>query len=153
MKRTDILERKEEILQWISENLPKAEIMRRLNCSDRTLNSYLQQIGVEYKGNQSRKGMSRSIGSGEKKTFEELSKSSTITSHRLRLRILEEGIKEHKCENCQLTEWMGVPIPLQLHHIDGNHYNNSLENLQLLCPNCHSLTENFSCKKPKDLEA
>lgn len=51
MKRTDILERKEEILQWISENLPKAEMMRRLNCSDRTLNSYLQRIGVEYKGN------------------------------------------------------------------------------------------------------
>ena len=44
--------------------------------------------------------MSRSVGSGEKKTFEELSKSSTVTSHRLRLRILEEGIKEHKCENC-----------------------------------------------------
>lgn len=45
MKRDDILERKEEILQWISEGLPKAEMMRRLDCSDRTLNSYLQKMG------------------------------------------------------------------------------------------------------------
>lgn len=34
-------------------------------------------------------------------------------------------------------------IPLQIHHIDGNCENNKEENLQLLCPNCHSLTETY----------
>ena len=34
-------------------------------------------------------------------------------------------------------------IPLEIHHIDGDYENNKLENLQVLCPNCHSLTPNF----------
>ena len=55
-------------------------------------------------------------------------------------------MRGHKCEKCQLTEWQGVPITLQVHHIDGDRTNNKLENLQLLCPNCHSLTDNF-CRK------
>ena len=38
---------------------------------------------------------------------------------------------------------MGKPIPLQVHHIDGNHINNELNNLQLLCPNCHAQTDNW----------
>lgn len=45
-----------------------------------------------------------------------------------------------------LTEWNGKPIPLELHHKDGNHYNNDLTNLEVLCPNCHAQTDNCSCK-------
>lgn len=41
---------------------------------------------------------------------------------------------------------MGNPINLEVHHIDGNHNNNELENIQLLCPNCHSYTENYRGK-------
>jgi len=48
------------------------------------------------------------------------------------------------CENCGLDTWLGDKIPLQLHHKDGNHSNNKLENLQLLCPNCHSLTDTYA---------
>lgn len=51
--------------------------------------------------------------------------------------------KERKCEKCGLTSWMNEQIPLELHHIDGDKRNNSLDNLQILCPNCHSLTDNF----------
>jgi 5-methylcytosine-specific restriction endonuclease McrA len=43
---------------------------------------------------------------------------------------------------------LGQPINLEVHHIDGDRTNNSLENLQLLCPNCHSYTTNF--RKPKN---
>ena len=53
-----------------------------------------------------------------------------------------------KCENCGNTERLGQKIPLQTHHIDGDSEINELENLQLLCPNCHALTENY-CKKKK----
>ena len=72
-----------------------------------------------------------------------LTKDSGYSRSRLKERLVEEGLKEYKCECCGLTEWMGKPIVLQLHHIDGNHDNNNLENLQLLCPNCHSQTENY----------
>lgn len=53
------------------------------------------------------------------------------------------NIREYKCECCGNSEWLGQKIPLEIHHIDGDHYNNSLDNLQLLCLNCHALTPNF----------
>ena len=45
-----------------------------------------------------------------------------------------------------MSEWLGKPITLEVHHKDGNHQNNELENLQLLCPNCHSYTDNWRGK-------
>lgn len=49
----------------------------------------------------------------------------------------------HKCTKCQITDWCNNPLSLHLDHIDGNSDNNCLENLRLLCPNCHSQTETF----------
>lgn len=66
-----------------------------------------------------------------------------ITSHKLKLRLLREGFKEHKCEKCFLTKWLEANIPLELHHLNGNSSDNSLGNLQFLCPNCHALTDNY----------
>lgn len=60
-------------------------------------------------------------------------------------------LRGHKCENCQNTEWLNKPINLQVHHIDGDKTNNCLENLQLLCLNCHSYTENFGTKNIKQI--
>ena len=50
------------------------------------------------------------------------------------------------CEVCENESWLSKPIPLEVHHLDGDRTNNSLENLQLLCPNCHSQTDNW--RKP-----
>lgn len=50
---------------------------------------------------------------------------------------------EHKCSSCGLTEWLGQPIPLEVDHIDGNAGNNSYNNVRLLCPNCHGLTDTW----------
>ena len=49
-----------------------------------------------------------------------------------------------KCECCGIETWNNKPIVLQIHHKDGNNQNHSKDNLQLLCPNCHSQTENFA---------
>ena len=61
-----------------------------------------------------------------------------ISSSDLKNKLIKEGLKENKCEICGISEWQGKELICQLHHIDGNHYNNNLDNLQMLCPNCHS---------------
>lgn len=75
-----------------------------------------------------------------------IEKSSYKNSARLKKRLISEGLKEEKCENCGLTEWMGQKISLQIHHINGVHDDNRVENLQILCPNCHSLTDTYAGK-------
>ena len=71
---------------------------------------------------------------------------SNYQSYKLKRRLIQEGLKDNICERCKLPEWQGVPIPLELHHINGNNRDNRLENLQLLCPNCHALTESYRGK-------
>ena len=72
-----------------------------------------------------------------------------LSSYHLKDRLIKEGYKEKKCERCGLTEWLGEPIPLHLHHKDGNHDNNLMNNLEILCPNCHALTDNYTGKNIK----
>lgn len=74
---------------------------------------------------------------------EYLGKDKFIATSKLKLKLLKERIKENRCECCGITEWNGKPLVMQLHHIDGNNKNNYLDNLQMLCPNCHSQTENY----------
>ena len=82
-----------------------------------------------------------------------LVKDYEYNSNKLRKRLISEGIKEHKCERCGLNEWLGEPIPLELDHIDGDHYNNSLENLKILCPNCHAKTPTYRGKNKKSKDS
>lgn len=143
--RTDILERKDEILQWISENQSKAFICRELKCKPETLNSYLQKMNIQYNGNQAGKGLSKD--SGHYMTLiDYLANSQDIQTNKIRLKLLKEGYKEYKCENCGLSEWLGQPISLEVHHRDGNRANNTIENFQLLCPNCHAQTDSYRGK-------
>ena len=69
------------------------------------------------------------------------------TSHKLRIRLLNEGVFERKCYSCNLTEWMSKPISLELEHINGVHSDNRLSNLTLLCPNCHAQTPTYRRRK------
>jgi len=64
----------------------------------------------------------------------------------LKRRLLGEGLKHARCEDCGIGEWRGRPLSLELHHVNGDGRDNRLENLQLLCPNCHSQTENFGVR-------
>ena len=58
----------------------------------------------------------------------------------------KENIKEYKCECCGNTEWNKKPIALELHHVNGIKNDLRLENLQILCPNCHAFTDNYRGK-------
>lgn len=59
-------------------------------------------------------------------------------------RLVRMGLKENRCERCGIDQWLGQPLSIALHHVNGDGSDNRLENLQMLCPNCHSQTENFA---------
>ena len=146
--RNDIIERKEEILQWINEGRSKANMARELKCKPETLNRYLETWGIIYNGNQSGKGITK-VSNRSMDLITYLAESKDIQTNKLRRKLLEEGYKEYKCECCGNTEWMGRPIPLEVHHKDGNRNNNTLENFELLCPNCHAFTDSYRGKNSR----
>jgi hypothetical protein len=66
-----------------------------------------------------------------------------IRSHELRRKLIAEGIFDPECATCGSTTWQGCHVPLELEHKNGNRNDNRLENLALLCPNCHALTPTY----------
>lgn len=79
-----------------------------------------------------------------------LVKDSTYTNTtNLKEKLINKGIKEHKCECCGLTEWNEKPIPIELNHINGENTDNRIENLEIICPNCHAQTPTYRRKNKK----
>jgi len=75
-----------------------------------------------------------------------LIKGKQSSTKQLKRALSEKGV-EYKCNICEITEWLGKPIAIQIHHKDGDKNNNLLNNLCYLCPNCHTQTDNWGAKK------
>ncbi len=103
-----------------------------------------KQIGVELKFTYKRQKYTISKKYDLKDVLVENSQYKSMST--LKKRLFKEKLKEYKCEKCGISEWNGEKIELQLHHINGINNDNRLENLQILCPNCHSQTDNYSGK-------
>lgn len=90
-------------------------------------------------------------GAGIKKELTDIlsGKHPEYGSSKLSIRLVESGLKQYRCEgkDCGISDWRCNRIGLELNHIDGNGRNHSLENLELLCPNCHSQTDTYRSKK------
>jgi len=100
-----------------------------------TIRGWVKHIPID-----SKKAHEKATILRKKKNPEELISQEAIR----KLIIAERG---HRCEKCTLIEWLGKLISIELHHIDGDKKNNKRENLKLLCPNCHSQTDNYRNKK------
>lgn len=81
--------------------------------------------------------------------WERFRKGNSIRTEYIRNALV--SLRGWKCEKCQLDKWQDKEIPLQIHHIDGDHLNNEISNLQLLCPNCHAQTNNFAGRNKKGI--
>jgi hypothetical protein len=84
------------------------------------------------------------IKAKRKQTYKEkllLEDFNTLSFERLRKRVIYE--QNESCNKCGINEWLGENITLELDHINGNNKDNSRDNLEALCPNCHSQTKTW----------
>ena len=102
-------------------------------------------MGIEYAGQQNKKGQFKGTNT-YKPAMYYIENNIQIKSHVLREKLIRDGLKKKCCAICGIFEWQGKELPLELHHKNGDHYDNSLDNLEILCPNCHSIQEGNSGK-------
>lgn len=73
-----------------------------------------------------------------------LVKNSYFQTYKLKLRLIAAGLKHQQCEHCGWAKkTVNGYVPLELDHINGDRHDNRIENLRILCPNCHSLTPTY----------
>jgi hypothetical protein len=140
-----VLAHEAEIRRAVSAGASKRSIFKRLKCNNETLERALLILGIDYKGNRGGKGYK--VATNKKPLAEFLKIGSVATIKRLKPRLIEEGLKHARCESCLRKTWQGQFIPLDLHHKNGDPKDNRLENLELLCPNCHRLTDNWGTRR------
>lgn len=144
----------EQFRQAVKNNLSIAGVCRELGIKPvggnyKTVNNKISQMNLDtshFTGKAWNQGDRYRPITKAKDLQEILQKGTTYQSYKLAQRLIKEGIKNKVCEVCGNTEWLGQSIKLELHHVNGDHNDNRLENLQLLCPNCHAYTDNYRGK-------
>ena len=131
-----------DIREAIETSATMSEAAKKLGMP---FSTFKRKAGDLYKPNQGAKGTSKRYGGDKIPTKEILEgKHPQYQTNKVKKRYLEEGLLENKCAWCGIKdEWNGKPITLQLDHINGINNDHRLENVRILCPNCHSQTETY----------
>lgn len=140
----------DEFIKVCNESNTMASACAKLNMHFNTFRRYAIKFNC-YRPNQGGKGTAKP--SGKIIQLDEILAGlhPTYQTFKLKLRMLDAGLIEDKCEKCG---WHEKPVgakysPCELHHKDGNSHNHLRENLEMICPNCHSLTESYRAKNKK----
>lgn len=145
----------EQFIEAVKESLSYAEVIRKLGLKVAgsnydTVKRKIKELNLDI-SHMTGKAWNQGKNYRQIKLAQPLSEilvenSNFVNSNNLRKRLIKEGVKEYRCECCKLTEWLGKPIALELHHINGVKSDLRIENLMILCPNCHAITDNYRGK-------
>lgn len=153
--------KKEQLELIIKDSLSIAEVCRKLGLRPvggnyKTIKTYINkyELDISHFTGQGWNSGDRYVFFGKQYELDDIFvENSTYTNlYRLKEKILENKLKEYKCEKCGLTEWNGEMLSLHLDHKNGNNLDHRLDNLRFLCPNCHSQTSTY-CGKSKGVSS
>ncbi len=135
----------EDFIRICNESQTAAEAATKLGIAFSTFKRKAIKLGC-YNTNQSGKGKKKLYA--PKYLLEDIlaGKHPEYNTYKLKNRLFKAGIKENKCEECGIANWRNKHISCELDHMDGNPRNHLLDNLRIICPNCHSQTETFRSK-------
>jgi len=132
----------EEIKNMLNNKCTIYDLNKKFKIKYCTLYKYLDKYNIDYEKNKivrRKQHTNKYIPSSYY-----IENNIYISAPKLRNKLIKDGLKKNQCECCGLSEWMNKPIPLELHHKDFNHYNNSFDNLEILCSNCHMQKHNYN---------
>jgi hypothetical protein len=147
----------EDLKEAIATSFSLAEVLRKLKVRDAggnyaSIKRRIEELNLDtshFTGSAWLRGRENPFV--RQRTLEEIlvENSTYVSTNNLRKRLITEGIFEHRCVSCGLDTWLDNKIPLEIDHINGDRRDNRLENLRLLCPNCHALTSTYRGKNKK----
>ncbi len=151
---------KEDLQRILDEASSLADVLRKLDYNCTTAGNFQrlkkriteENLNLDkFEKNKQEFHKSQGGKKQKKKPLEEiLVKCSTYNTKELKRRLIKEGLLRHECYECgNRGEWKEKHLALQLDHINGDNKDARIENLRILCPNCHSQTETFSGKRFK----
>ena len=150
---------KELLQENIKDCYSFSELCRRLGLKPegynlKTVRRKLDEFGINYShftGKAWNKNPDNPVYKG--KYLPNLCEHSNLSSSNTKELVYKLGLKENRCEKCGISTWQNALIVCELHHINGDSTDNRIENLQILCPNCHSQTDNFRSRNRKVMSA
>jgi len=129
----------------VEESISMAQAAVKLNIHFNTFKRHAVSLGI-YNPNPGLKGGKRKCTAKVPTDVILSGNYPQFQTYKLKGRLIKEGILENVCSVCGISSWNGKPLNCELDHIDGDRTNHKIENLRVLCPNCHSQTDTYRSK-------